>query len=184
MEGDYVSSSNIVLETLQSFLLEKVSPEIKLLKANDNNVNGYELVNPQVHIGWIPPKGYIPEGMEHMIPCLIVGFDEDEDDGQEMETKIRISAVVYKPGSYKPQDDSVKYTPTMEGYIDLLNLLDRTKAELVRHRIINQSLKVEMPIKKGMYQQEQPYPYWYGWIIFSVSIAAGIYVPSIAQQYL
>lgn len=180
-----MSSSNITLDSIKDFLEEKVASNLKLLKANDNNVNAYELVNPQVHIGWIPPKGYLPEGMEYMAPCLVVGYDEDNDDGQDLDLNIRISVVVYKPGTYKPNENSqIEYIPNMEGYRDLLNLMDLTKAELKRTRIINQKVTIQMPIKSGMYQNEQPYPYWYGWITFSARTIPGLYVPSIAQQYL
>lgn len=158
-----------VLENLKSFLQEKVSPSIKLQKANDKNVHEYELVNPAVHVGWIPPKGYLPDGMEAVIPCLIVGMDEAVDDMHDEEISIRISAAVYSPGKHEPAEDgTIKYTPDFKGYHDLLNLIDRTTAELFRNRIIKNAGTIQPPIKWGMYQQEQPYPYWYGWITFTL----------------
>lgn len=178
-------SSNSILEALKAFLNENVTPGITLQKPNDNDVNDYKLVHPQVYIGWIPPKGYLPNEMDSMIPCLVVGYDENSDDGEGVEFNIRISAVVYKPGTYDLQgSEVVKYTPSFEGYQDLLNLLDRTKAELIKTRIIKNMATVQLPIRQGMYQQEQPYPYWYGWISFPITTSTGLYVPTIAQQYL
>ena len=155
-----------ILESIKTFLLEKVSPEIKLQQANDKNIQDYELVNPHVFVGWIPPNGYLPEGMETAIPCLIVGLDEAEDNSDEEEYKIRISAVVFSPGYHEPTGAGIKYTPDFQGYHDLLNLIDRTTAELRKNRIISGKASMKDPIKWGMYQ-EQPYPYWYGWITFT-----------------
>ncbi|AYO30252.1 hypothetical protein D2962_06145 [Biomaibacter acetigenes] len=156
-----------VLEALKSFLQEKISPIIKLQKPSDNNIHDYKLVNPAIHIGWIPPKGYLPEGMEAAIPCLIVGLDDATDDGQGLELNIRISAAVYSPGLHKPVATGLDYTPDFKGYNDLLNLIDRTVAELMKNQIIDGKVAIQMPVKWGMYQ-EQPYPYWYGWITFPV----------------
>jgi len=172
-----------ILEGLQGFLLEKVSPKIKLQKAENNKIMEYELVHPAVHTGWIPPAGYLPEGTESGIPCLIVGMDEGFDDGQDAEVNIRISAAVYSPGLHEPTEEgSLKYIPDFKGYNDLLNLIDRTVAELVKNMVIKNVGEVQKPIKWGMYQ-EQPYPYWYGWITFSIRKQS--YPPSeIARKYL
>lgn len=163
-------STMSVLEDIKSFLLDKVTPTIKLQKSNDNNVHDYALVNPQVHIGWIPPKGYLPEGMESAIPCLIVGFDDGSKDTQEKDFNIRISAAVYSPGLHATDDSGkIIYTPDFQGYQDLLNLIDRTVAKLEENPVIYHKVAIQDPVKWGVYQQEQPYPYWYGWISLSVS---------------
>lgn len=164
-------STATVLDKLKKFLQEKVSPTIELQKADDKNIENYELVKPAVHVGWVPPKGYLPESMESAIPCLVVGMDEGSDDGQSSDIKFRISAAVFSPGLHQPVDDEIKYTPDFHGYIDLLNLIDRTKAELIKYQIIEGSFTLQGPVKWGMYQ-EQPYPYWYGWITFSATRAA------------
>ncbi|TZE81999.1 hypothetical protein [Calorimonas adulescens] len=156
-----------VLEALQSFLQEKVSPAIKLQKPSDNNIHEYSLVNPAIHVGWLPPKGYLPEGMESAIPCLIVGLDDATDDGQDSQINIRISVVVFSPGFHTPGETGVNYIPDFKGYHDLLNVIDRTVAELMKNQIIDGKVAIQMPVKWGMYQ-EQPYPYWYGWITFPV----------------
>ncbi|EGW39164.1 hypothetical protein [Desulfosporosinus sp. OT] len=162
-------STMAILEAVQAFLHEKVTPTIKLQEPNDKNVHEYSLVNPQVHIGWIPPKGYLPEGMESAIPCLIVGLDDGTKGSQDNSFNLRISAAVYSPGLHAPDESgAVAYTPDFEGYRDLLNLIDRTVAKLGENPIINGKGTVEGPIKWGVYQQEQPYPYWYGWITLTI----------------
>ena len=141
---------------------------LKLQKPSDNDIDNYELVNPAVHIGWIPPKGFLPPELETAIPCLVVGMDEGNDDGQEASLPIRISAAVYSPGLHTIQEGgSVECAPDFQGYIDLLNLIDRTVAEIAKNQILN-GVSIEYPIRWGMYQEQQPYPYWYGWVAFSV----------------
>lgn len=169
-------STVAVLENIRDFLLSNVSPGIQLQQSNDKNIAEYELVNPNVFVGWIPPNGYLPEGVETAIPCLIVGLDEAADNGEEGQYNIRISAAVFSPGLHEPVETEIQYTPDFQGYIDLLNLIDRTKAELLKNRIASP------PLKWGMYQ-EQPYPYWYGWITFSIQKRS--YPPSeIVKEYL
>lgn len=172
-----------ILENIKTFLKDNVCANIKLQKANDNDVDNYELVNPAVHIGWIPPKGFIPTELEQTIPCLVVGMDESIDDGIEGSIPIRISAAVYSPGLHAPNDKGViECTPDFNGYIDLLNFIDLTVAEIAKNQIIN-SEPIIYPIKSGMYTEQQPYPYWYGWITFSVKKQS--YQPAlIAEKYL
>lgn len=162
-------STMAILEAVQAFLQEKVTPTIKLQKPNDSNVMEYSLVNPRVHVGWIPPKGYLPEGMESAIPCLIIGMDDASKDNME-EYNLRISAAVYSPGLHAPNESGkIIYTPDFQGYQDLINLIDRTVRTLEENPIIGGKGAVRDPIKWGIYQQEQPYPYWYGWITLTVA---------------
>ena len=123
------------LELVKTFLEEQVSPNIRLQKASDEDVLHYELVHPNVFIGWVPPQGYLPENLDSNIPCLVVGLDTGVDTHKESEFDIKISFAVYSPGEHKP--DST-YTPNF---------------------------------KWGMYQ-EQPYPYWYGYMTFSLQGSA------------
>ncbi|MGE5631710.1 MAG: hypothetical protein ACM3TR_11510 [Caulobacteraceae bacterium] len=164
-------SAETDLNTIKEFLEETVKPQIKLQKASDNNVKDYSLMQPNVFVGWVPPKGYLPAGMESIIPCLIVGLDEASDDGESDDLNLRITAAVYSPGEHKPVGDNVEFTPDFQGYKDLLNLLERTKAEFLKNSIIKNALKVQKPVKRGMYE-EQPYPYWYGWVKVTVSKSA------------
>jgi hypothetical protein len=162
-------STIAILEAVQAFLQEKVTPTIKLQKASDTNVHDYSLVNPVVHIGWIPPKGYLPAGMESAIPCLIVGFDDGTKDSQDENLNLRISAAVYSPGLHAPKESGeIAYIPDFQGYRDLINLIDRTVAKLRENPIVKGKGTVRDPIKWGVYQQEQPYPYWYGWITITI----------------
>lgn len=151
------------LNTLKSFLEEQVSPKIKLQKASDDNVLAYELVHPSVHIGWLPLQGYIPEELGS-IPCLIVGMENGANNSEESDFNIKISFAVWSPGEHTNEG---QYTPSFNGYVDLLNLIDLTKAQLSKQSILDKYLKISDEIKWSMYQ-EQPYPYWYGYMTFSI----------------
>lgn len=176
-------SDLMVLEAFKDFLKENVCPTINLLKPpEDDNVTTYELINPEVHVGWIPPNNFLPEGMESAVPCIIVGMDQESTDIQTS-IDIRLTFVVYNPGEYKTEDGALKLTPNFEGYKDLLNLTERTKQELLRKRFIGKKAVVDKPINSGMYQDE-PRPFWYGYMTFTARTGCTDYTESILEQYL
>lgn len=152
-----------VLEVIKGFL-EGAATGIKLQKDSQDNVLAYELVNPCVVIGWLPPKGYLPEGIETSIPCMVVGLEDGADTGEHTQLQIKISFAVYSPGEHTEGG----YTPNFNGYIDLLNFMDYVKAQFIKHTIIENKVKVSDEITWGMYD-EQPYPYWYGYMKLSVT---------------
>jgi hypothetical protein len=161
-----------VLDSLKEFIETNVSKKIKLQRAEDSNILNYELVHPNVFVGWIPPGGCLPQGTDHQMPCIIVGMDNGSDDDQKLSCDIRLSFAVFSPGEHIPDDaGEINYIQSYKGYMDLLNLMDLTKAELIKHTIINNTLKVEGKITWGMYD-EQSYPYWYGHMRFAVKGAA------------
>ncbi|KPU42161.1 hypothetical protein OXPF_39400 [Oxobacter pfennigii] len=174
-----------VLEAIQKFLQDNVTSKFKL-QQKTNNINNYALITPSVHIGWIPPKlpeGWTTEEQVPDIPCAIIGMDEGEDSGDEAGINIRITFVVYSPGLHEPKESGgLKFTPDFIGYEDLLNFINRTKLEIARKQIIGITT-LQGPFKWGMYQ-EQPYPYWYGWLTFRARTKPSQYVPGIIDQYL
>lgn len=173
-------TANIVLDTLQKFLANHVCSRIQLQRPCDNDISKYELTNPEVHIGWIPPNGYLPDGMETAIPCMIIGAEEGQDNGDEAGIDIRISFIVFSPGIYEP--NSVKFTPDFQGYRDLLNLIQLTQLRLSETMIIEGMTSVEKPFKWGMYK-DQPYPYWYGWLTFRATCSVLEFLPPINEGW-
>lgn len=158
-----------ILNTIREFLQEKVTPNIMLRLPNDKDVTEYSLVNPNVFIGWIPPKEYLPVNINYPIPCIVVGFDDGEDDNIDSIYRIRLTVVVYSqlfsPNQFNTKAQNI-YT-NFEGYVELLNLIDLTKAELKKKTIINNYMIIDSSLKWGMYA-EQPLPYWYGYLTFNV----------------
>lgn len=171
------------LEAIQAFLKERVASKMRLLKAKGEDINEYELVNPEVSIGWIPPKGYLPQALKGSVPCIIVGHDDGMDNGRQAEINIRIFFAVYNPGNYETlEDGSVIVTPNFEGYKDLLNLISKTKHELSKDRIINNTVTVQYPIRWKMYTNT-PQHYWYGALSFKIRMKSTPYIPDILHQY-
>ncbi len=175
-------SDNIVLEVLQKFIHENVASQSKLQKPTDKDMTKYELVNPSVHIGWVPPKlseNMSPDTQVPDYPCIIIGVDEGDDDGQDAGVNIRMSFALYNLGLY---GEDGKITPDYKGYKDLLNLKDATKRELARAAVIGGVTTIQGPFKWGMYQ-DQPYPYWFGWLSFRALCSSDSFVPDIEEQY-
>lgn len=171
-------TDNMILEGLKKFLEQKVAIKIKLLAAKDN-ANEFKLINPAVFECYIPPNNFIPAEIESVVPCILVGMEEGNDDGSEASIRIRITFAVYNPGEY---DADGKLIPNFQGYKDLLNLMTIARRELAKAAVIDVT-SIKPPFKWGMYQ-EQPYPYWYGWLTFSAECAVMEYIPDVANNYL
>lgn len=165
---------DLVLEILKEFLIINVATNIKLKKPqddfkvedyydDDSTMQNYELVNPAVFIGWIPPKNNSIG--DYDVPSIVVMMDEGEDDGEEASLKIRLGITTFDPGEQSDTDIVADYT----GYRDILNLITRIRMELSKKLVSN--LEIEKPIKWGMYEEQQ-YPYWCGWITFEVKMSS------------
>lgn len=158
-----------VLDALVEFIKNNVSKNIKLKKPpSDNKVidSEYELVNPAVFKGWVPPKNYNEE-YGYDVPAIIAMLDEGTDDNEESDMSVRLKIVTYDPGKVK-EDKTL--SPNTEGYIDLLNVIQKIRREISLNPIIENKFSVKLPIKRSM-DEEQSYPYWSADMSFSVSIA-------------
>lgn len=161
-----------ILEKIQLFLKENICNNFKLKKPNDDNVDKFELVNPNAFIMNFPPKNYLPEGIESISPCIVVNFEDGTDDKEKSELNIRLIFAVYSPGFHKKDPENiVEATPDGQGWIDLLNFIDKTKSEILKHQILN-GIQVQYPFKWGIYQKDEQIPeldpYFYGWITFGI----------------
>lgn len=160
-------TDNEVLESLSKFLKDNVSSSIKLEKplSNKKLQETYELVNPAVYTGWLPPKNFL-ESYGYDVPGIIVMMDDGIDD-DSANLNIRIKFVTYDPGQ---TEENGELTPNAKGYKDLLNLISKTRIELSQNPIIYEKVSVNKPIKWSM-DTEQNYPYWSADMSFTVSIA-------------
>lgn len=158
-------NDNLILESLKKFLIENVANKFKLEKPQEGNIldEKYELVNPAVYIGWIPPKNYLVD-YGYDVPALLIMEDGGEDSGDESNINIRIGIATFDPG----QTDSNRTTPNTKGYKDLLNIITRIRMEFAKVSIIEDTTTIQKPIKWGLYE-EQNYPYWNGWLSFQAS---------------
>jgi hypothetical protein len=155
-----------VLECLSKFIKINVSSDIKLEKPPPNKKvqEEYELVNPAVYTGWLPPKNFL-ESYGYDVPGIIIMIDQGIDDNSA-DLDIRIKFVTYDPGETQ---ENGELTPNAKGYKDLLNLISKTRVELSQNPIIFEKVSVNKPIKWSM-DTEQNYPYWSADMSFSVSI--------------
>lgn len=167
-----------LLEKIKEFLQREVATKIKLeLPPQDGQFNGaYKLVNPSIHIGWLPP-GTALNDTQHNIPSILVMSDGGEDVGSEASLIIRLIIGVYDPGLTRTEDD---IELNCKGYKDLLNLITRIRIELSEQLIIDDLIEVEKPIKWKMYD-EQMYPYWHAQMEFSIST---IPIQTIYREFL
>jgi hypothetical protein len=179
-------TDNVILEAIRDFLISIVAPKIELQVPFDDDITKYELMHPNVFIGWLPPPNQLQEvpqqlleGIKKALPAMIVTFDDGDDDGNDAGLNIRISAIVYNPGLYEPDEI---FTPNNKGYQDIINLLFLCRQALATSPIVGEGkTEVNKPIKWGMYA-EQPTPYWVGWLSFRAT--AAILVPLIDNENL
>lgn len=153
-----------ILKEIKTFLEQNVASKIKLEKPQEEGVfdGRYELVNPQVFIGWIPPKNFIPDNYD--IPSILVMSDGGEDDFSEASVNIRLTIGTYDPGTTKDEGIDIN----CKGYKDILNIIAKIRLALSHEVVINNCGPIQQPITWGMYE-EQNYPYWHGYMQFKVS---------------
>ncbi|KMT23006.1 hypothetical protein [Clostridium cylindrosporum] len=153
-----------ILEGIKTFLIENVASKIRLEKPIEEDEEEYQLVNPAVFVGWIPPKNHLQE-YGYDIPSILVMQDGGEDDIDEASLDIRLGIATYDPGH--TEGDITK--PNSKGYKDILNLITRIRVELSNSTLVGGITVIKKPIRWGLYE-EQAYPYWNGWITFRASI--------------
>lgn len=162
-----------LLQKIRDSLYKNVCMDIKLRESADDNVYNYKLVNPKAFVGWIPPISQnAGESLECLltemesqksVPCLLVSYDEDEDDGQSNTTNVRLIFAVYGPGlQIKEKEIIEEYT----GYESLINFMDRTKAFLLRTKLALGVTAIVSSVKSSLYK-EQPFPIWMGSLTFT-----------------
>lgn len=160
------------LLTMQGWLRRLIEKEQIQLKCPqfDDSAKLYTLAAPAVHIGYIPPKAELNPGDEIRIPCLVAGVTEVSGDEDNTTLNLQITAVVWDPGIQSPSElaNQTWLAANFEGYITLLNLLDRIKLWVQREDGIAGIFQLESALRLKTYD-EQPWPYWYGNLSFTVS---------------
>ncbi|HYE80874.1 MAG TPA: hypothetical protein VEG39_01770 [Clostridia bacterium] len=155
-------TENEVLNALVEYI-KSVTADLRFVKGGDKQVT--ELVPPAVYEGWVPPKNYLTE-YGYDVPCVVVGMDEGEDDGQSAKLGIRLTFGIYSPGAMNTEGQII---PDAKGYIELLHLMTRVRVSLLNQVFINGKCEIEKPVKWGMFD-EQLWPYWHGWMTFNTPL--------------
>ncbi len=157
------------LKSLKVFLESEVADKIKLQKENSEPA---EYVNPYVEICFLPHKNFSP--YDFQVPLILIALDDGSDDANEHSLSVRLMLATFGGGFYP--DTKI---PDAKGYVDLINLIELTRQALINRSIINGAGLIERPVGYGMYDTELIYPYWYGYITFTVSIPATEYLLNI-----
>ena len=150
------------LRSIKSFIEREVASGIELQKEHSDPP---EYVNPYVSIITLPHKNFMPVNFQ--VPHILIGLENGTDDTEEHALRIRISCATYG-GSVAFQEQN--NIPDEKGYLDLLTLLERIKAKLINEAIIEGDCVVERPVTYGIYDEQLTYPYWYGYLQFTVQI--------------
>lgn len=156
------TSLNYILQALKIFIEEKVASKITLLK--ERSVPE-EYVNPFVGIITLPHKNFMPVNFQ--VPHILIGLEKGTNNMDKNHTiNIRIQCATYG-GEYQFEEDA--NIPDEKGYLDLLNLLERVMHELLQATVIG-NCTIDTEFDYGIYDDEMTYPYWYGYIRFSIEI--------------
>lgn len=155
------------LDDVKEFIESKVACKFKLEKPPDDDLIDveYQTVNPNVFVGWLPPKGYIDT---HDIPSIIIMGDSGEEDEDDNVINIRLAIATYDIGQTTKVNNELNTKLNSKGYIDLVNIIEKIKQEINLNRVL-EHVTLELPIKWGLYE-EQAFPYWYAWVSFKASI--------------
>lgn len=157
-----------ILDTLKSLkiFVETTIKEQNFKFQKENTQD--ELVTPYVEICYFPHKNFIPFGFES--PAILISFDNDNDGANEHSVDIRLICSTYGGGYY--ENTAI---PDNKGYIDLINLMERLKISIINKWTFG-SATLEKPVQIGIYDTELSWPYWYGYISFTLQIPATEYV--------
>lgn len=155
------------LTEICNYFQRTVLAGLLLQKPDDDDIMKYQLVTPSAHVGWIPPDAILSLESAVSIPCIVVGLDDKTSTGDETTLNLRITVAVYDPGRHELHNDTMSYKPNFEGYKTLLNFMDKLEMQTLKDHVLAGAYELTSAIKSKMYE-EQPYPYWYGCLQFSV----------------
>ena len=151
------------LKELQAFLQKNVANTIKLRKEG-LSTEAEEFVHPYVALLSLPHKNFMPVNFQ--VPNMIIGIANGLDGADEHTINIRMQFATIGASSNFQETENI---PESDGYIDLLNLMERTKEKLVNAAVIG-SCVIEKSFDYGIYNEQLTYPYCYGYMNFTMQV--------------
>lgn len=148
------------LDDLQSFL-ETTVQDLKM-KYQQEETDPPVYVTPYVAQCYLPHKNFSPVNFQ--TPGILIALDTTDDTGSENTVDVRLVCMAYGGGFYA--DTQI---PDASGYKDLLSMMERIKTALITQQAIGRG-GLRKPITMGMYDSELSWPYWYGYLKFSLDI--------------
>lgn len=152
------------LQALKKFVEEKVASKILLQKESEAMAEP-EYVHPYVALLTLPHKNFTPVNFQ--VPYILIGLASGSDGANEHPLNIQMQFATYGGNILFKETANL---PDSSGFIDLLNLIEKTKEELVQATVINGCGVVNKPIMYGIYNEEITYPYSYGYMTFDMQI--------------
>ncbi|MGP1348512.1 MAG: hypothetical protein ACTTK0_02570 [Stomatobaculum sp.] len=186
-----------IIEGVTSWVNENICAKIELKLPDDNaNDSRYtvKMVTPAAFPLFVPAKDRIPPNVQAPIPSVAVQLLEGSDHlaKGERRLKLRLCLSTWNPGThpgetYHPVEDpealggfryeidpeGETYTRNSDGWKDLYNFQDVALSQLEAAELFA-SVRIdnEEPITFGPFSEDgviwDYYPYWCGWIAFSV----------------
>lgn len=152
------------LHGLKSFLEREVASQI-VLRKEGTTMEEPEYVHPYVATISLPHKNFMPVNFQ--VPYILVGLATDTDGANEHTISIRLQFATYGGNILFMESANL---PDDSGYIDLLNLIERTKERIINAGVIDGIGAIERPLVSGIYDEQLTYPYWYGYMTFDLQI--------------
>lgn len=182
------------LNKIRDWIQAEICDEIQLKMPDDSINNGdynYELINPTAFILFTPTKDRLPPNVRAPIPSICIRLVDGEHKPLEKMNKMKLmlNFCTWNPGVHR-QDNFVpveqgagikgynisathEYRRTAEGWQDVYSFMDFALRKLEKAEFIaDMRITAEDGIKYGMTSDKDGlddfYPYWLGWISFSV----------------
>lgn len=156
------------LTALKQFVEEEIASTF-LLQKEGSPMDNPEYVNPYVALFTLPHKNFVPVNFQ--VPHILIGMSQGIDGAEDHPLSIQMQFAIYGGNIIFPETANL---PDSSGYIDLLNVIERTKEKLVQAAVIKKCGVVNKPFLYGVYTEQITYPYWYGYLTFDLQIESTI----------
>jgi len=184
----------IILEKLTKWVQENICNDdsVNLLKPDNEKMDETyekEYVKPTAYPLYLPPKTNRKE--ESKVPAICVQIVSGSDDMVKHTHKldIQLSFIVWNPGKYEGEGEEEKtFERNYDGWHDLWLLIDVAKRKIQSAIYISDfKLDITTPMKYGMFNGDDEitrYPYWSGYLTFSVTAGQSARVQTQIDEYL
>lgn len=156
-------------DSVRDFLMEHVTPEIRLKAPAENDVHGFKLIEPTVNSVYAPRQDQTYAHAGPPAPSILVIPVEGRDEANKGSAEIQLHIVVW---DHAHQTPGIALSHT-EGWRDLANLIDLTRRKLELHAGFG-AARLEYPIEFG-YLLNEDMPeipgFFFGWVKFRVNYA-------------
>ena len=143
------------LDIIANWLRQNVCPNLQY-KCPDDEKNdhtyAYKMVNPSVHVMYIPPKSFVPE-KKYVAPSIVVQYGNSKNFPKEAkgQINIRLGFSIWNPGLHF----SNKYERNDIGCRDLLNFIQYVEDALINEEVIGPiRIRLEDGVESGPLKEQ------------------------------